>query len=314
MRIINYNVDKDTALRCLSYEEFILSTIDYATHPEIYDAILLLDLEKATQHLEIQLIDPEEMENDPDFFNLPIRHFKKPRYENIANLIHTIPIYLCSDALAINDKDAIKECDGDEFGAYCHYIKPDDIINKSPYIMIYPDSIISSAERFESTYGKRVYKWLFTKALLHELGHAALDIRNCSKYYNAKDKLESNRYDLLRSIREESMANAIALRIINGFEGYKDHCEFKCFIKDYIKHNEDTVYVLGIALSEFTNEDIEKYMETKVKGISNKQIAKWKENIIDVADAWMDKEGIINTRYGSQKKDELERMLKAIIH
>ena len=105
----------------------------------------------------------------------PIWKFKEPEYENIATLIHTIPIYLRdSKPEEIRDENSII----DLLGAYYSNRKGD-----SPYIELFLSAIDNSSNNDENH-----FKWLFTKVLIHELAHAALDIFNLERNNSVIEK------------------------------------------------------------------------------------------------------------------------------
>ena len=85
--------------------------------------------------------------------------FEHAGYENIATLIHTIPIYLRdSKPEEIRDENSII----DPLGTYYSNRKGD-----SPYIELFLSAIDNSTNNDENH-----FKWLFTKVLMHELAHA----------------------------------------------------------------------------------------------------------------------------------------------
>ncbi len=188
---------------------------------------------------------------------LPIWKFAEPRYENVAVLLHTIPIYL-RDSRPDRRGD---NCIIDPLGAYFSKRNGD-----SPYIELYlkeiDGAVISDNE----------FKWLFTKVLLHELAHAALDIHNLD-YCPVSNERVSYNTDFGRW-REESMANAVALRIIKD---YKDQ-DFYDFAKKFMLA-QPPEYALGVkmlsSLFGFTIIDFLSVVNGKIYGVDPAAQKKW---------------------------------------
>ena len=183
----------------------------------------------------------------------PIRmyYYKVVGYENIVTLIHTIPIYLRND-----EKESDEIGNIDTLGAYYPNIKRD-----SPYIELFLTSISERAEGNDTH-----FKWLFTKVLLHELAHAAMDIHNIEKYQDIEEK---KFIDGLRKWREESMANAVALRIIKDYENDVRYCCQKGFY-DYARkfmEDQDPEYALGVKLVDFDYWVFRSIIESKINGV-----------------------------------------------
>ena len=163
----------------------------------------------------------------------PIRMFVEEGYENIAHLIHTIPIYLCdSKPKSPKENDIV-----DPLGAYFPNTSGD-----SPYIELYPTEIEIAAKGNDQH-----FKWLFTKVLLHELAHAALDIHNNVLYKNAPEKVHY--WTTFGKWREESMANAVALRIIKEY-GDEDFYEYA---KQFML-SQPPEYALGVLMEDFDDQ------------------------------------------------------------
>jgi len=267
MRIINYDADKNDALKCLSFEPFVLDVV---------------------RHIETQSLDPRMMVSEYDdtvnptfeMFNSPIRFFEHPKYENIAKLIHTIPICLCSSRKLV---ESARQEGHDVLGSYCYWDIKYQTVNLSPFIVLYPGEIFNCAEEYKKTYGERVYKWLFAQILLHELGHAAMDLRNCMYFYDCKDCISDWKP---RTVIEESMANAISLRIIRKYRGSKDFEEFFYFVRGFCQRKQPFEYALGVNLEESEegiNDIIDKYLEAKNLDVSDEEIAEWKEYLLNIA-------------------------------
>ena len=183
----------------------------------------------------------------------PIRNFLVARYENVAVLLHSIPIYLRDSRPEIRDENSII----DLLGAYYSNRGGD-----SPYIELYLKVIDDSVNNDNE------FKWLFTKVLIHELAHAALDIFNQEDETNITEKVfyrtEFGRW------REESMANAVALRIIKEY-GRK---RFYNFAKEFMlsQHPE---YALGVLMEDFGYWDFRSVFDSKKQGVDSTLQQKW---------------------------------------
>lgn len=186
----------------------------------------------------------------------PIRKFEDEDYSNVFNLVHTIPIYLrsCRPEVYDKERDIVES-----LGAYFPNAKGD-----SPYIELYLRAIeVESAGKDETH-----FKWLFAVVLLHELAHAALDIFNSESCSNNMEKVfyctEFGRW------REESMANATALRII---EEYGDNGFYE-FAKEFMLGQPDE-YALGVMMENFDNGDFRSVMMGKERGVDAALQARW---------------------------------------
>ena len=182
----------------------------------------------------------------------PIWKFEHAGYENIAALIHTIPIYLRDSKPEKNrDENSII----DLLGAYYSNRKGD-----SPYIELFLSAIDNSTNNDENH-----FKWLFTKVLIHELAHAALDIFNLGRNNSTIEKIhyssEFGRW------REESMANAVALRIIRDY-GNKD---FYDYAKQFMK-SQTPEYALGVLMEDFGYWDFRSVFDSKERGVDDSNL------------------------------------------
>lgn len=186
----------------------------------------------------------------------PIWQFSKSNYYTvIANLLHTIPIYLRAQRPEEWDEEDIVETLGAYFcSKNC----------ESPYIEIYVPSIFDSVKNDEE------YKWLFTLVLIHELAHATLDIRNYEQYNTPIQKVDYNTE--FGKWREESMANALALHLIK-------HCEIQDFY-DYALNfvlRQPAEYALGAKYGELREWDYFIFMSSKEDGVD-----------VDLQKLWLD--------------------------
>lgn len=184
----------------------------------------------------------------------PIRKFEHCHYENVANLLHTIPIYLRdSRPERCNETDIV-----DLLGAYFPNRNNDD-----PYIELYLTPIDESSNGNELH-----FKWIFTKVLIHELAHAALDIFNCEHCRQSAEKVT---YDTkFGKWREESMANAVALRIIKE---YRDQ-DFYDFAKQFML-SQPAEYALGVLMEDFEYWDLRSVTDGKEDGVHSDLKQEW---------------------------------------
>lgn len=206
-------------------------------HSFIMDVIQPLEIKYYELLCPLQL-----MRSRNNFRKLPIWKFEEACYENVAVLLHTIPIFLR------NKKD--DEKDKDLLGAYYSGKK-----GNSPYIKLYLTDIYDASKKKDEH-----FKWLFTKVLIHELAHAALDIFNWERHNNAHEKV-SYQSDFGKW-REESMANAIALRIIRDY-GNKS---FYNYAKKFMRSQPDE-YALGVLMEDFGYWDFKSVFDSKIYGV-----------------------------------------------
>ena len=230
----------------------------------------------------------------------PIRQFECGWYENIAVLWHTIPIYLrkeCPDYLRrmynaqYNEQH---ECTIDLLGAYFP-IRTGD----GPYIELYLEDIYSEAidyvennnpneyEPFRTQQIEECFKLLSTIVLLHELAHAALDI------FNLEDPPKSEKVSYSTPFgfwREESMANAVALRIIrekgetllnedgNVYMHNDAEITNNRRIYDYameFMNSQPAAYALGVKLEKFGYWDFRSVFYAKIIGVHKDLQNEW---------------------------------------
>ena len=186
----------------------------------------------------------------------PIWKFENAGYENIATLIHTIPIYLRdSKPEEIRDENSII----DLLGAYYSNRKGD-----SPYIELFLSAIDNSINNDENH-----FKWLFTKVLIHELAHAALDIFNLERN-NSSVKEKIQYFSKFGRWREESMANAVTLRIIRDY-GNKDFYDYAT----QFMQSQPAEYALGVLMEDFGYWDFRSVFDSKEQGVDYNLQQKW---------------------------------------
>ena len=185
----------------------------------------------------------------------PIWKFENAGYENIATLIHTIPIYLRdSKPEEIRDENSII----DLLGAYYSNRNGD-----SPYIELFLSAIDNSINNDENH-----FKWLFTKVLIHELAHAALDIFNLERNNGVIEKIHY--FSEFGRWREESMANALTLKIIRDY-GNKDFYDYATrFMK-----SQPAEYALGVLMEDVRYLDFISVFNSKKLGVDSNLQQKW---------------------------------------
>ena len=185
----------------------------------------------------------------------PIWKFENAGYENIATLIHTIPIYLRdSKPEEIRDENSII----DLLGAYYSNRKGD-----SPYIELFLSAIDNSINNDENH-----FKWLFTKVLIHELAHAALDIFNLERNNSVIEKIHY--FSEFGRWREESMANAVTLKIIRDY-GNKDFYDYATLFMQ----SQPAEYALGVLMEDFGYWDFRSVFASKERGVDSNLQQKW---------------------------------------
>lgn len=239
MKISNYDAPENLAKKIL----------DFSIPAFILDVVRPLERDYYNHFSRHQLkCDAHRLSHLMASFPLsPIWKFEDVSYENIVTLLHTLPIYLRdSKSEEVQGEDSII----DTLGAYYSNRKGD-----SPYIELYLTDIESSTLNDDQQ-----FKWLFTKVLLHELAHAALDIFNKEYRTNITEKV-SYHTDFGRW-REESMANAVALRIIKDY-GDKDFYEY---VKQFME-SQPAEYALGVLMEDFGYWDFWSVFNTKKHGV-----------------------------------------------
>ena len=185
----------------------------------------------------------------------PIWKFELCGYENIAALLHAIPIYLRdSRPEIIRDENSII----DPLGAYYSNRK-----GASPYIELYLTAIDSSAGNDD-----KHFIWLFTKVLIHELAHAALDIFNWE--HNRQQTEKISYHTEFGKWREESMANAMTLRVIKDFENKN----FYDYTKQFML-SQPAEYALGVLMEDFDDWDFRSVFNSKEQGVDSNLQQEW---------------------------------------
>ena len=252
IRNVNVSDDLIRKISDLDIPQFVLDVI----RPLEKDFYSKCDVELYRRNLQETKKDPTK-----EVFSKDIRMNSLCGYENIANLIYIIPIFL-KEKVEINKEyyrgygDIVEQ-----LGAYLKNIRKNE---SNPYIELYVDKIYESANGDAQT-----FKWLFTKTLIHELAHAVLDNYNSEINYRHVEKIIY--YYPFGKWREESMANAIALKVIKEF-GDKDFYEYA---KNYMS-TQPAEYALGVLMEDFDYGDLRSVMDNKYEGVSQ-----------DLQDEWM---------------------------
>ena len=251
MKFLNYDAPEELVIKMLeqAIPDFILEVIrkqEAAFYHSDEFCIQMLCPLKIWKQGERELVgetDTSYKEIIPISFDqssppTPIRKFPRASYRNIVSLLHTIPIYL-------RDKD---ECD--LLGAY----HPD---KNNPYIELYVQDIWAAAKE-----NNLHFKWLLTKALIHALAHAALDIHNLENSEFVEDKVRH--FTRFRQWREEEVAaNAITLRIIRDLGDSAFYAYAKAFMQE-----KDPEYTLDVEVENFEDLDFDRVFKAKYLGVS----------------------------------------------
>ena len=261
MKILNYDAPEELVIKVLeqAIPDFILEVIRKQEaafyHSDEFCIQMLCPLQICKQG-ERELVGETDtsykeiipISFDQSFPPTPIRKFPRASYRNIVSLLHTIPVYL-------REKNK-RDDDCDLLGTY----HPD---KNNPYIELYMQDIWDAAKANDLH-----YKWLLTKVLIHELAHAALDVYNLEngKYIEEKVKYSTE----FGKWREESMANAITLRIIREF----DDTAFYAYAKEFMLHQPDR-YALGVLLENFEDLDFDSVLEAKYMGVPVNFAEEW---------------------------------------
>ena len=262
MKILNYDAPEELVIKVLeqAIPDFILEVIRKQEtafyHGDEFYLQMLCPLQRYEQgEVEERPLTERSLEIftpisfDQSLNSTPIRKFTRASYRNIVSLLHTIPVYL-------REKNTRGDEEGDLLGTY----HPD---KNNPYIELYMQDIWDAAKANDLH-----YKWLLTKVLIHELAHAALDVYNLE---NGKYIVEEVKYSTeFGKWREESMANAITLRIIREF----DDTAFYAYVKEFMLHQPDR-YALGVLLENFEDLDFDSVLEAKYMGVPVNFAEEW---------------------------------------
>lgn len=262
MKIRNIDVDQEDVKRIACFSDFVLDTINTAFKYEV------AKLDKK------DLISAEPV-SAANISNCPIHKFANIDYCNIANLIHTIPIYLTKEQpnkCSKKDRET-NENKIDLLGAYFPN-QPNGI----PYIKIYAHKIKEAVTK-ESVTNDTEYKWLFTKVLIHELTHAALDIYNWEKFSGINKMPYTPGFGVWR---EESTANAVTLMIIKR----TNNEEFYSYAKEFIK-TQPKAYRLGLLMEDFGYETFMSVMRNKIEGVQPDLKKAWLTDVKKLSREWL---------------------------
>jgi hypothetical protein len=261
MKLLNYDAPEELVIKVLeqAIPDFILEVIRKQEaafyHGDEFYLQMLCPLQRYEQGEESEEFTPISF--DQGLRPTPIRKFTRASYRNIVSLLHTIPVYLRAENKSREE--------GDLLGTYHPDTNNPDTNN--PYIELYLQDIWDAAKANDLH-----YKWLLTKVLIHELAHAALDVYNLEngEYIEEKVKYSTE----FGKWREESMANAITLRIIREF----DDSAFYAYAKEFMLHQPDR-YALGVLLENFEDLDFDSVLEAKYMGVSEDFAIEWYEYV-----------------------------------
>ena len=259
MKILNYDAPEELVVKVLeqAIPDFILEVIRkqevafYHSDEFCFQMLCPLQICKQGKRELVGETDTSYKEIIPISFDqsfppTPIRKFPRASYRNIVSLLHTIPIYLTKNNSAA--KYPLGKYNSGE---------------NNPFIAICVQDIWDAAKANDLH-----YKWLLTKVLIHELAHAALDVYNLEngKYIEEKVKYSTE----FGKWREESMANAITLRIIRE----ADDTAFYAYAKEFMLHQPDR-YALGVLLENFEDLDFDSVLEAKYMGVPVNFAEEW---------------------------------------
>ena len=253
MKITNIDAHKHLARKAISLNipQFVL------------DVIRPLE-RKMLQQMHYSIMKTEHFPRKSGSIQLPfypIRKFEHFGYEQVSNLVHTIPIYLRD----VRPDEYNKETDiVDALGAYFPNRRNYDPYDPyDPYIELYLSNIDNA-----SGSNDLIFKWLFAKVLIHELAHAVMDIFN---YEHCNQTIEKVQYCTeFGKWREESMANAVALRIIREY-GNRD---FYDYAKSFMC-SQPAEYALGVRMEDFGHWDFRSVTDGKEDGVNADLQQKW---------------------------------------
>ena len=143
------------------------------------------------------------------------------------------------------------------------------------------DQAAEDVEKYHSEYNdtqkkkkRNIYfKHLVTKVLLHELAHAALDIFNLEDTPLSEAISYSSEFG---KWREESMANAVALRIIKDkrIRGNSNDKIYN-YVKTFMLEMQPDEYALGVLMEDFDADDFNSVFEAKIKGVDPMLQQQW---------------------------------------
>lgn len=246
MRIFNQITPLDYCLRRENRLGFPVFTLE-----------VLRPLEKdyyARDGFTSEIFEPEEKH---EILQTPVWMFRECfQYRSIAILVHAVPIVLREYRTPADEPGPNRIID--LLGAYYSGLN-----GESPHIELYLEDILRAAKDID-----RDFKWLATIVLLHELAHAAMDIHNI---IDTKKTVEAIPYSTeFGRWREESMANAVALRII---ENYGD-ADFFDFAKSFML-SQPPEYALGVLMKDFDEEYYDGVMMGKLCGVNQTLQDEW---------------------------------------
>jgi len=243
MKIQNNNVSVELARKALDCVPFILDVISVC---------------KPCQ------MDAEQPLNQNNLPTEPIWKLTTHDYNDVANMIHALPIYL-----VIGKGEEYPE---DILGAYCASKG-----STSPYIKLYVEEIDNA-----SAANAVQFKWLFTKALLHEVMHAIMDVYNQVGFAGRETQLGSGEY---RKWREESYANGGTLWIIREYAEQnpsQEKGDFVKYVENFMTENQANGYKLGLKVADSPVRYMRHWIDEKMgKNLLNAEKKEWESLLSD---------------------------------
>ena len=253
MKILNYDAPEELVVKVLeqAIPDFILEVIRkqeaafYHSDEFCLQMLCPLQICKQSERELVGETDTSYKEIIPISFDqslipTPIWKFPRASYRNIVSLLHTIPIYLTKNNSAA--KYPLGKYNSGE---------------NNPFIAIYVQDIWDAAKENDLH-----FQWPLTKALIHALAHAALDIHNLENSEFVEDKVRH--FTRFRQWSEEEVAaNAITLRIIRDFGDSAFYAYAKAFMQE-----KDPEYTLDVEVENFEDSDFDRVFKAKYLGVS----------------------------------------------
>jgi hypothetical protein len=260
MNIINIDVDEKEAKVVYTFIPFILDILEKIEK----NADAHFSVTHFLKQQDPKIVDDYKIWQVDDF-----------DYENISHFAHTIPIYLRKYIIESKDDDSIY----DKLGCYHPGHK------SSPSIELFLPQIKREA-------GKE-YMWLFTKVLLHELSHAVIDIDNIRGFKGTNRMPYNGEFGMWR---EESMANAITLYIIEKY-GPKDLYDYS---RGFMENNQTKEYKLGTKIKDVEYWGLRSIYINKLYGAKEDLADEWLKYVKNNIDPDPDKLNEFNERFSKE--------------
>ena len=215
MKIITGNVNESEANSFVDSLPFILNFFSEITREIVHQVNLEIFRPIAPNQL-------NQVRNEPAY---KIEH--ADMYNAVSHL-HSIPILL--------KKTNSENCENGKVDLLGAYI-PSPNQSVTPWIELYVDEILAATSN-----DPKHNQYLFTKVLLHELMHAAMDVNNQGLNWGEKEKYNTE----YGKWREESFANAGTLFLIK----HHGNEEFYQYSKNFMLSQQPPEYKLGVIMSE----------------------------------------------------------------